>query len=194
MTVGSRPAFGDVPFGLGSASGCNRVVERDGVSESFELVDEALGGLFGVAAGEVIAAEVVVELAGAEHVPDRDDDRVLDRAEGFLVPAAGSESGVLGGEVGVFAAGRGQGGFFECPVKPFGAVAGLPGAAFAGGLVVAWALPGPRRELFGRGEDAHVDADLGDDAFGGAPLNAGDRAQQLNGLLERGDLLRDHLG
>ena len=44
------------------------------------------------------------------------------------------------------------------------------------------------------GEDAHVDADLGDDRFGGAPLNSGDRAQQLNGFLERGDLLGDHLG
>ena len=112
----------------------------------------------------------------------------------FLCPRRGRSRGVLGGEVGVFAAGRGERGFLERPVEPFGAVAGLPGAAFAGGLVVAGALPGPGRELFGGREDAHVDADLGDDAFGGAPLHAGDRAQQLNGFLERGDLLRDHLG
>ena len=32
--------------------------------EAFELDDEAFGGAFGVAAGEVVAAEVVVELAG----------------------------------------------------------------------------------------------------------------------------------
>jgi hypothetical protein len=34
---------------------------------------------------------------------------------------------------------------------------------------------------------------LSDDHLSGAPLNAGDRAEQLNGLLERGDLLPDRL-
>ena len=46
----------------------------------------------------------------------------------------------------------------------------------------------------GAGEHAHVRADLGDQDFGGAPLNAGDRAQQLNGPLERGDAFLDRLG
>jgi hypothetical protein len=48
--------------------------------------------------------------------------------------------------------------------------------------------------VLGGGEDAHVHADLGDDHLSCAPLNAGDRAQQLNGLLERGDLRSDCLG
>ena len=47
--------------------------ERDVVSEAFELGDEAFGLAFGVAVGEVVAAEVAVGLAGAEHVPDRAD-------------------------------------------------------------------------------------------------------------------------
>jgi len=51
----------------------------------------------------------------------------------------------------------------------------------------------PIAPLGGR-EHAHVDADLGDDALAVAALDAGDRAQQLNGLLERGDLLPDRLG
>ena len=38
------------------------------------------------------------------------------------------------------------------------------GAAFAGGLVVAGALPGPGGQVPGGGEAAHVGADLGDDA------------------------------
>ena len=54
-------------------------------------------------------------------------------------------------------------------------------------------IPGPAGELFVGREHAHVDADLGDDHLGGAPLNAGDRAQEFNGLLERGDLLPDRL-
>jgi hypothetical protein len=59
------------------------------------------------------------------------------------------------------------------------------------GLVVAGALAGPGGQLLGGGEDAHGGADLGHDHPGGAPLNAGGRAQQLNGRRERGNLLLD---
>ena len=62
--------------------------EGDAVSESFELGDEAAGGAFGVAAGEVIAAEVVVELAGLEHVPAGGEDRVGDGDAGAVGAAA----------------------------------------------------------------------------------------------------------
>jgi hypothetical protein len=55
-------------------------LEGDVVSEGFERGDEALGGAFGVAAGEVIPAEVAVGLAGLEHVPVGGQDRVLDGA------------------------------------------------------------------------------------------------------------------
>jgi hypothetical protein len=57
---------------------------------------------------EVVAAEVVVDLAGAEHVPARDDDRVLDGAERFLVAATWPQARVLRGEVGVLGPGRGE--------------------------------------------------------------------------------------
>jgi hypothetical protein len=43
-------------------------------------------------------------------------------------------------------------------------------------------------------EDAHVGTDLGDDDLCGAPLNAGDAAQQLNGCRERGDAFLDRVG
>ena len=68
------------------------------VSEGFELFDEAFDEAFGVAGAEVVAAEVVVELAGGEHVPAGDEDGVFDGAEGFLVAAARFESRVLRGE------------------------------------------------------------------------------------------------
>ena len=48
--------------------------------------------------------------------------------------------------------------------------------------------------MLGRREYAHVGPDLRHDHLRGAPLNPGDRAQQLNGSLERGDLLPDRLG
>lgn len=158
------------------------------MSEGLELGDESFGDAFGVAFAEVGAAEVGVELAGSEHVPARDQDRVLDCAECFHVAAAGL-SGRMRLEVDVVGAGRGDGGFVERPVEPLGGFAGRAGAAFAGGLVVAGAHPGPAGEVLVGREDRHADADLGDDHLGGTLLNAGDRAQEFNGLLERGDVL-----
>src|SRR3954451_23852552 len=129
-------------------SGCRGpLLERDVVSEPFELFDEAFGLAFGVAVGEVVGAEVAVGLAGAEHVPDGADQGVLDRAQGAFVAASGLQAPVLRGEVVGLDADRGHGGFFEREVQPLGAVAGLAGAALAGRLVVAGTLAGPRREM-----------------------------------------------
>src|SRR5215212_6712797 len=116
-------------------------LERDVVSEGLELGDEALGVAFGVAALEVVAAEA----------------------------EAGLEALVLGGEVAAFAADRSEGGLFEREAEPLGALARAPGAAFAGGLVVAGAASGPAGEVAGGREHAHVGADLSDHDFGGAP-------------------------
>jgi hypothetical protein len=80
-------------------------------------------------------------------VPDRADQRVLDGAERAFVAAAGLEALVLRGRVLGLDADGGHDGFFEREVQPLGAVAGLAGAALAGRLVVARALPGPGREV-----------------------------------------------
>jgi hypothetical protein len=53
-------------------SGCRGALcERGLTSEAFELVNEASGLAFGVAGGEVAAAEVAVGRAGGQQVPDR---------------------------------------------------------------------------------------------------------------------------
>jgi hypothetical protein len=88
-TAASCVGFGTALTGKSRPRLCGRLLEVDGVAEAFELGDEALGGLFGVAAGEVVAAEVVVDLAGGEHVPDGDDDRVLAEPSAFLWPRRG---------------------------------------------------------------------------------------------------------
>src|SRR6476646_2685007 len=169
-------------------------LQGDVVSEPFELGDDPAGGAFGVLAAEVVAAECAVELAGLEHVPAGAEDRVFDGAERAAVAAAGSQALVLGGEVDVVGASGGERRFGEGGVEPLGAVAAGAGAAFAGGAVVAGALPGPAGEVAFGGEAAHVGADLGDDHFGGAPLDAGDRAEQLNCAGERGELRLDLVG
>ncbi len=138
-----------------------------------------------------VAAGVAVELAGGEHVPAGAEDRVLDGALGGAVAAAHAEATVLGLEVAVVGARRGLGGFGECTVEPFGALACAARFAFAAGLVVAGALAGPGGEVVLGGEPAHVGADLGDHDLSGARLDAGDRAQELNGRRERAQLFLD---
>ena len=61
------------------------------MSEALELGEEAFDLAVGVAASfEVVAARFAVQLAGAEHVPGGDEDRVLDGSERTFVPAAWS--------------------------------------------------------------------------------------------------------
>ena len=67
----------------------------------------------------------------------------------------------------------------------------LPERRLPADSFVAGAHAGPRGEVFGGRERAHVDADLGDQHLGGALLDAGDRHQQLTLAGERGDPLLD---
>ena len=102
------------------------------VPERFEFRDEAFGRAGGVAALEVVAAEVVVELAGGEHVPVGGQHRVFDGAEGAAVSEARLEALVLRGEVRAFAADRCERGFFECDPEELRSFAGPSGAALPG--------------------------------------------------------------
>src|SRR4051812_38732682 len=131
---------------LGSSSGW---FESDVLSEAFELGEEASDLAFGVASLVVIAAEVAVGLAGAEHVPVGDEDRVLDGAQGAAVPDPRPQALVLGLQVAAVGARRRERGLGQRDRQPLGALAGAPGLALAGGLVVAGAAPGPGREVPG---------------------------------------------
>jgi len=83
------------------------------VAEALELGDEPAGLLEGVEAGEVVAAGVVVDLAGGEDVPAGDDDRVFEGADRAFVSAPGAQPPVLGVQVRVAAARVGLGGLGE---------------------------------------------------------------------------------
>jgi len=129
--------------------------ECDLVAGTFELRDEAFGLAFGVAFAEVVAAEVAVQLAGGEHVPDRAEDRVFDRAERAAVADSWFESTILGLEVAVVGSDRCMAASLSASLSHLGS-----GAAFAGRLVVAGALAGPGGAVAGGGEHRHVGADL----------------------------------
>ena len=83
MLVGAR----------GYVVGCG--LQADGVSEGLEFGDEAFGRFGRVAALEVVAAEITVGLAGLEHVPVGDQDRVLDGADRAAVSEAWLQTLVL---------------------------------------------------------------------------------------------------
>src|SRR6266498_4204119 len=150
---------------LGSSSGC---LEGDVLSEAFELLDEPSDLPLGSAALVVVAAEVVVDLAGGEHLPVGDEDRVFDGAERAAVADPRAEPLVLGLQVAPFCPGGGEGCFLERDSEPLAAFAAAAGAAFAGGLVVAGAAAGPGGEVAGGGDAAHVGADLSDHDLRGA--------------------------
>ena len=99
--------------------------EGDVVAHGFELGDEAaLAGGAVAALVEVVAAEVVVGLAGGEQVPGDHEDRVADRDGGALGSAPAADLRVLGGEVGVLGAAGGLAGFDEGLAEPLRAVTG----------------------------------------------------------------------
>ena len=84
----------------GDRGGC---LQGDGEAELFELGDEAARSPLGVlAGGEVVVAEVLEHLGGAEQVPDQLDQGVGD-GDGCLVRAAASRDlTILGAEVASF--------------------------------------------------------------------------------------------
>src|SRR5256886_600480 len=175
----------------GSSSGW---LQGDVLAEAFELVDEASDLALRVTALVVVAAEVVVDLAGREHVPVGDEDRVFDGAERAAVADPGPEALVLGLQVAAVGAGGCERCFFEGDSEPLAAFAAAAGAAFAGGLVVAGAAAGPAGEVAGGGEAAHVGADLSDHDLGGAGGDAGDRAREPDAGGERAELFLDRVG
>jgi hypothetical protein len=115
-----------------TGSGSERL-DRDCIAEVGQTFDQALFLSIGGTSIEVIAAEVLVHRAVFEHVVDGSKDRGRD---GFY---------------------RGPGALYQRGFEPSAALAHAIGSSFAGTLVVARAYAGPREEMFGRREPAHVD-------------------------------------
>ena len=80
--------------------------ESDLEAESFELGDQVTGLVLRVVTAlEVVVAQVVEALAGAEHVPDEVKEAVRDGHRGLVRPSAFSDLAVLGAEVASLRAG-----------------------------------------------------------------------------------------
>jgi hypothetical protein len=128
VVCASAGGRGVVGGGWGEGSG--GFFQGDPVAEGFELRDEAAGFAFGVlAAGEVVFAELVVELSGGQDMSDDHQDGVGDHDDRFLL-----------GELAAVAAP-----FHDVPVVEGLEVAGMadccPGAFHQDGLEVLVAFP-----------------------------------------------------
>src|SRR6266702_1958197 len=136
----------------------------------------------GVAAGEPVGAEFAVGDAVGDDVVVGDQDVVVGGAGCFRVAAAAADLPVVGGEVGVLAAGGGVGGLGERGAQPGVAVASFAGAASVAGLVGVGADRGPGDEPLGAAENAHVEAALGDQHLGDVAFHARDGGEQVDQL------------
>ena len=113
-------------------------LQCDGLAEPFELGDEAADLALRIAAGVVVAAEIVVELAGREHVPAGADERVLDGADRAPVPELGLLAPVERLQVAAVGSDRSQGRVFEREVQPLAPFTCRPERR----LPADWSLPG----------------------------------------------------
>ena len=111
-------------------------------------------------------AEVVVDLAGEQHVMGGDEHRVGDGDDGLVRAAPAGDAVVAGRQKVFFVSRRGPGGLDQGGAQKAAAVAGAGGSPFAGGLVRGGSDTGPRGEVAGGREPGHVDTDLGDDRLG----------------------------
>src|ERR671930_200215 len=150
--------------------------------------DQTFRELGFVAAIEVVGAEVAILRAVAQDVVRGGEDGGGDSDDGLLGAAAAAESKKLGAEIAALVVADGApGGLDERGFEPAIAGANARRAALAGTLVQAWAEPRPGDEMTGRGEMAHVDADLGDEDVSGGLPDAADGGQAGEGGTKGGE-------
>ena len=146
-----------------------------------ELADQPLALPGAVDTGEEVKwAEILVVHFPTDHEQSGDEHAVADRDERALLAAAVRRPAVLRLEVGVVRAGRRRRGLAERGAEPGVTLARAPGEVLARGLVVAWADPGPGRQVGGSGKSGHVRPDLRDDRLGSPLVDAGHRVQPVD--------------
>ena len=162
-----------------TGSGSERL-DRDCIAEVGQTFDQALFLSISGTSIEVVAAEVLVQRAILEHVVDGSKDRGRDGHDRLFGATPGFDAVELGLQITVFLFYRRPGALHQRGFEPSAALAHPIGSSFAGTLVVARADAGPREEMCGRSEPAHVDADFGDDDVSAEILDARNRRYELD--------------
>src|SRR5213594_915572 len=165
--------------------------QHDVVAQAFEATDVVTADPFGILAIEVVGPEIAMRNTVLQHVPQRDDHRVLHCHDRFLGTTPGPEPVVERAVVTLPAADRRPGGFLQGRTQPRRALARRRGSAFPRALVIARTQSRPRGEVRRRGELAHVDARFGDDRLCGTRGDAGHALHERRRFGERGHRPRD---
>src|SRR5262245_4536779 len=176
ITGSPKTSADPTEMGVGLASG-STWSECDSVAERSEPAGVVAGEAVGAHPVEVVAPELVIRVAVAEHVIRDNEDAVGDGDDGLLVAAAFDQPAVLSGEVAVAFAHRGAGALDERRAERPVGLARAAAEALARTLVGARAEAGPRR-CMARGREArHVAAQLGHDDLGGPPRDPRNRVE-----------------
>src|SRR5208283_4690679 len=133
----------------------------------------------------VVRSEVLVEGSVSEHMVDDAQHRGGDGDDRLLVTEARFEAEVSRPEAGVLYLYRRQGRLDEHGFQPGRALAQTPRALSAGAFVEPRTHAGPGKQMVGRGEGAHIDADLGDHGLHDVVADAGNFLQAL-GVVAKG--------
>src|SRR3989449_132936 len=165
--------------------------QHDVVAQAFEATDVVTADPFGILAIKVVGTEIAMRNTVLQHVPQRDDHRVLHCHDRFLGTTPCSEPVVERAVVTLLAADRRPCGFLQGRTQPRSPLARRRGSAFPRALVIARTQSRPRGEVRCRGELAHVDARFGDDRLCGTRGDAGHALHERRRFGERGHRLRD---
>ena len=112
--------------------------------------------LLGIEFIKVVNTEILVGLVIAEHEINRDEQAVLDRADGTLFPTPPRQTMVLRFEIAVFGTHRRVCHLGEHRVKVAIGGGGFAAAAFAGAFMVTGTAARPRGQVFVGGESTDV--------------------------------------
>jgi len=156
---------------------CGEWHQLNFVAELVELIDGVAAGATFVGSLEMILTQVFEYGSVGEHVPDRGDDRMLDRDEGPHGTSPGGESLISGLEVCSICSDGCHGRDAQRSLEVRVAWPGVTGFHFPRGLVVAGANTGPGGQLRGCGELGHVTAGFSDDDLGDRFTDTGDGAE-----------------
>lgn len=134
--------------------------QRNGEAEGLKLSDRAVFRPARTKFAVVVGAEILVESARSEHVPDDDEHRVLDRDVGLHRSSPTGRASVACAEVGLGLC-DGDGGGSERTLQVWVAGPGPGGLDLARGLIVAGGGAGPRGQMVRCWEAGHVRTCLG---------------------------------
>src|SRR3972149_31466 len=153
---------GGLIFFMSYLSASSRRLHGNPLTEVFQLANQVTDARLGIAAGEIIPAQVLVADPLGQQVVRDDQDRMCYRADRLLVTPAGADPVILRPKVAILAPASGQGSFRQPYAEPAVSLPCLPALSLAGALIIPGAHPRPTGQVARRRKAAPVCARLGD--------------------------------